>query len=186
MSLTDWFRRREREDPELVARISAAFEAQIAEYERTMFEADFNEQDDDGRVVVLVPDDKAACGLGTLVSLHDSDGNGCAGLVDAAEGRLMYVECDWDSWWPGTPVSWDECPDRDDHRVPEGPNEDMSVCRWCRAFTYELRPDGETYGDHLEDCSLERRHKGRCVGGGQGHVSAPVIRGYWPNGVARG
>lgn len=66
------------------------------------------------------------------------------------------------------------------HRGPEGPNEDLSVCPTCGSPTYELRPDGETYGDHLPDCSLPRRHQSYCQPGGEGHPTAPKIRGYWP------
>lgn len=66
------------------------------------------------------------------------------------------------------------------HRFPEGPNEDVSVCPTCWSPTYELRPDGETYGDHLQDCSLPRRHQSYCQPGGAGHPRAATIRGYWP------
>lgn len=67
------------------------------------------------------------------------------------------------------------------HRGPEGPNEDLSMCRTCGSPTYALLPDGETYGDHLPDCSLPRRHESYCQPGGAGHQAAPKIRGYWPD-----
>ncbi len=66
------------------------------------------------------------------------------------------------------------------HRVPSGPNEDVAVCPDCWGMTWVLRPDGETYGDHLADCSLPRRHEGDCKPGGQGHPRAATIRGFWP------
>jgi hypothetical protein len=66
------------------------------------------------------------------------------------------------------------------HRWPEGPNEDMGSCPLCWSGTWELRPEGETYGHHLPDCSLPRRHERNCVGGGAGHPPAAKIRGYRP------
>lgn len=76
----------------------------------------------------------------------------------------------------------DECPDGP-HRLPAGPNEDIAQCRRCWSPTWELRPEGETYGWHLADCSLPLRHESYCQPGGVGHPPAAVIRGYWP-GVA--
>lgn len=67
------------------------------------------------------------------------------------------------------------------HRFPEGPNEDVAQCRHCSAPTHAMRPEHETIGLHLDDCSLPIRHEGRCVGGGEGHPVAPVVRGYWKN-----
>ena len=65
------------------------------------------------------------------------------------------------------------------HRPPEGPNEDIGQCR-CWRLTFEMRPEGETYGHHLPDCSLPLRHESYCRPGGDGHPPAPTIRGYWP------
>lgn len=69
-----------------------------------------------------------------------------------------------------------------EHRLPEGPNEDISTCPQpdCWRPTFTLRPIGETYGTHLPDCSLEERHLSYCQPGGQGHPPAQLIRGYWP------
>lgn len=66
-----------------------------------------------------------------------------------------------------------------DHRYPEGPNEDVGVCE-CGRVTWELRPEGQTFGYHLPDCSLPLRHVSYCRPGGDGHPPAPLIRGYWP------
>jgi hypothetical protein len=74
----------------------------------------------------------------------------------------------------------DTCPNGP-HRGPQGPNEDMGKCLDCWAPSYALRPEGETYGDHLSDCSLPRRHESYCEPGGAGHPAAPEIRGYWPH-----
>lgn len=71
------------------------------------------------------------------------------------------------------------CP-RGPHRIPQGPNEDIAQCPVCLAPDYVLRPPGETFGEHLPDCSLPERHEGRCVGGGNGHPRAPLVRGYFP------
>ena len=54
------------------------------------------------------------------------------------------------------------------------------TCPECWALSYELRPEGQTYGDHLPDCALPLRHESFCKPGGAGHPRAPKIRGYWP------
>lgn len=66
------------------------------------------------------------------------------------------------------------------HRGPQGPNEDFAVCMVCGSVSWLMRPDGETYGEHLDDCCLPRRHESYCKPGGSGHPSAPTIRGFWP------
>ena len=82
-----------------------------------------------------------------------------------------------------TTVFWnyqqDDCPDRNKHREPRGPCEDISQCGLCGAITFALRPEGETYGFHEPDCSLPLLHENFCVGGGSGHPPGKV-RGYWP------
>lgn len=70
------------------------------------------------------------------------------------------------------------------HRGPQGPNEDLAQCAGCGSVSYAMRPEGETYGLHAADCSLPNRHPGHCEGGGAGHLPAPTVRGYWPNGGA--
>lgn len=70
---------------------------------------------------------------------------------------------------------WD-CPDGP-HRGPEGPNEDLGQCAKCWSLSHVLRPEGETFGHHLSDCSLPIRHGGECIGGGTGHPAAPKVRG---------
>lgn len=67
------------------------------------------------------------------------------------------------------------------HRGPEGPNEDLDLCRHCMSPSHRLRPEGETYGHHLPDCSLPLRHPSYCRPGGAGHPPAALIRGYWPD-----
>lgn len=84
---------------------------------------------------------------------------------------------DW--WLPSYTYRREDCPNRP-HRAPEGPNEDMGNCPECGALSWELRPEGETYGDHRADCALPLRHPSYCVPGGNGHPRAPKIRGYWP------
>src|SRR4051812_20630762 len=68
-----------------------------------------------------------------------------------------------------------------DHLFPSGPNEDIGQCR-CGAPIGVLRPEGETYGWHIADCSLPLRHRGYCVGGGSGHEipTTEKIRGWFP------
>lgn len=80
--------------------------------------------------------------------------------------------------WPGYLFTRAEC--TLSHRGPEGPNEDFGSCTQCGAISWELRPEGQTYGHHLPDCALPNRHERYCVSGGNGHPSAALIRGYWP------
>lgn len=72
-----------------------------------------------------------------------------------------------------------ECP-RGPHRGPQGPNEDISQCGLCGSGSYSLRPEGETFGDHIDDCSLPLRHEGYCVPGGNGHPKSRHQRGFFP------
>lgn len=118
-----------------------------------------------------------------VVSLHLSDDAVATGLVYRevspqqvvafAQQLLALVGAQWKL------VPAGECP-AGTHRGPEGPNEDVSQCVGCGAVSHEMRPDGETYGRHLADCSLPRRHASFCEPGGAGHPLAPVIRGFWP------
>lgn len=80
----------------------------------------------------------------------------------------------------GMPL-WERVCPRWPHRGPEGPNEDLAQCGWCLGPDHSMRPANETYGLHLDDCSLPLDHEGSCVGGGQGHPPAEVIRGWWPD-----
>lgn len=63
------------------------------------------------------------------------------------------------------------------HRLPEGPNEDVGQCPDCWCPIGVMRPEGETFGDHLADCSLPIRHPGYCEPGGSGHPRAEHVRG---------
>lgn len=68
------------------------------------------------------------------------------------------------------------CPRRP-HRGPEGPNEDLSQCPLCWTISWQFRPVGETFGEHLPDCSLPYWHESFCEPGGNGHPPARKIRG---------
>lgn len=72
----------------------------------------------------------------------------------------------------------DTCPHAP-HRAPEGPNEDVGQCPWCWSLSWELRPEGQTFGHHLSDCSLPVRHESYCQPGGSGHPPAETVRGYF-------
>jgi hypothetical protein len=65
------------------------------------------------------------------------------------------------------------------HRAPEGPNEDLAQCPRCWSPTYAMRREGETYGEHLPDCSLPQRHESYCRPGGAGHPRSSTVRSYW-------
>lgn len=70
----------------------------------------------------------------------------------------------------------DECPNAP-HRGPQGPNEDLAQCGLCLMPSYSMRPAGETFGEHLPDCSLPIGHPSYCEPGGNGHPRAEVVRG---------
>lgn len=55
-------------------------------------------------------------------------------------------------------------------RGPAGPNEDIGQCSKCWHMGAVLRPDGESFGWHGDECSLPMRHYGYCERGGTGHV----------------
>ena len=67
--------------------------------------ADFNEFDEDGRLVVLrrrvlgpsLPETDEE------VELRDADGNSCRGRIEQVEGQVAYVRLDWDTWVPSPP-----------------------------------------------------------------------------------
>ncbi|MET4703119.1 hypothetical protein ABIB54_000573 [Frigoribacterium sp. UYMn621] len=65
-----------------------------------------------------------------------------------------------------------------EHRPPAGPNMDISVCR-CGMPIGVMRPKGQSFGWHADDCSLHVNHPGYCVGGGNGHTipEGETIRG---------
>lgn len=73
----------------------------------------------------------------------------------------------------------DECPYAP-HRGPQGPNEDLSQCMQCGMPSWSKRPPGETFGEHLEDCSLPVDHESYCEPGGDGHAPSEHVRGYFP------
>ena len=83
--------------------------------------------------------------------------------------------CDDPPWWIPS-VTRAECTRV--HRGPEGPNEDLGACPDCWSISYALRPEGETFGYHLPDCSLPERHESYCEPGGSGHPRAQKIRGW--------
>jgi hypothetical protein len=65
------------------------------------------------------------------------------------------------------------------HRGPQGPNEDISTCAHCGRMSYVKRPQGETYGFHIADCSLPVDHESYCEPGGAGHTPTENVRGVW-------
>lgn len=72
---------------------------------------------------------------------------------------------------------WGGC-NSPDHDREFGPCTDLGQCR-CGMPVAALRPDGETYGFHADDCASPERHYGPCEPGGTGHPVG-VVRGYWP------
>lgn len=119
----------------------------------------------------------AADPLGRLVKLADNTHN-------SRPDRLAVLDDDTREWltakYARARAVLEACPDGP-HRPPQGPNEDLSMCTTCWRPTYALRPEGETYGDHIADCSLPVRHEGYCQPGGGGHPRAANVRGYWPH-----
>ena len=68
------------------------------------------------------------------------------------------------------------CP-REPHRGPEGPNENIAQCRLCGMPEFSMRPAGETFGEHLADCSLSVDHPSWCQPDGSGHPPSKLVRG---------
>jgi hypothetical protein len=82
-------------------------------------------------------------------------------------------------WDPISPLDCTE-----DHPEIAGPNMDMGQCGQCWTPIGVMRPEGETYGWHADDCALPLRHPGYCEHGGSGHLvpAGEKIRGYFgPN-----
>lgn len=71
----------------------------------------------------------------------------------------------------------ESAPCRGTHRGPEGPNEDLAQCWHCGDISFSMRPWGETFGHHLDDCSLPIDHESYCQPGGPGHPVAKKVRG---------
>jgi hypothetical protein len=71
---------------------------------------DFNDIDESGRVVALLPDGMRPPASGLNVYLADHEGNRCFGKVATIANDLVYIEPDWETW--ATP--------RDRHKVPQG------------------------------------------------------------------
>lgn len=70
-----------------------------------------------------------------------------------------------------------DCPEP--HPSLDGPCMDLGQCASCLSPIGVMRPAGETFGFHAEDCSLPERHEGHCADGGIGH-RPDKVRGYWP------
>jgi hypothetical protein len=89
--------------------------------------------------------------------------------LDELESRIEALPL---PTWPPIPLA-----DCGPHRGPEGPSEDIAQCWTCWSMSYAMRPERETWGHHLPDCSLPIRHESYCKPGGTGHPDAAVIRG---------
>ena len=55
------------------------------------------------------------------------------------------------------------CLDIANHRGPQGPNEDVATCFRCNYISFKMRPEGETFGEHLPDCVLPINHQSYCM-----------------------
>lgn len=73
------------------------------------------------------------------------------------------------AFWPLVPM---ECPAV--HPKVEGPCVDIAQCQQCGTPMGVLRPPGETWGRHIDDCCLPERHYGYCLPGGKGHPVGKV------------
>ena len=102
-------------------------------------------------------------------------------LTPQARARAQAILDEWEAnplqGPQPEPVSPDDCTSPS-HDRKFGPCTDVGQCR-CGMPVAALRPNGETYGFHADDCASPERHYGPCSPGGDGH---PVgkIRGYWP------
>ncbi|MBV9142930.1 MAG: hypothetical protein JO115_18795 [Pseudonocardiales bacterium] len=68
---------------------------------------DFNELDDDGLLIALLPPESPAPDSGTKFHLLDADGNYCRGTISSVEGRLVSLVLDWSTWWPEDGAGWE-------------------------------------------------------------------------------
>jgi hypothetical protein len=65
-----------------------------------LLRVDFNELDDDGLLIALLPPESPAHDPGTELHLLDADGNYCRGTVSSIDGRLVSLVLDWSTWSP--------------------------------------------------------------------------------------
>jgi hypothetical protein len=65
-----------------------------------LLRVDFNELDDDGLLIALLPPESPDPDPGTEFHLLDADGNYCRGTISSIEGRLVSLVLDWSTWWP--------------------------------------------------------------------------------------
>jgi len=72
-----------------------------------LLQVDFNELDDDGYLIALLPPQSPTPDLGTRYHLLDTDGNYCRGTISSVEGRLVSLILDWSTWRPEDGSGWE-------------------------------------------------------------------------------
>lgn len=65
-----------------------------------LLRVDFNELNDDGLLITLLPSESPAPQPGTQFHLLDADGNYCRGRISAVEDRVVSLVLDWSTWSP--------------------------------------------------------------------------------------
>jgi hypothetical protein len=65
---------------------------------------EFNDLDEQGRLLVLVELAPEPPDEGERAYLFDDEGNSCWGTVSSIDGDLIRVDADWDTWQTDGPV----------------------------------------------------------------------------------
>jgi hypothetical protein len=63
---------------------------------------DFNDLDEQGRVLALCRLAPDTAEVGAWAYLLDDEGNSCSGTIASIEGALIHVDADWDTWSPAS------------------------------------------------------------------------------------
>jgi hypothetical protein len=59
---------------------------------------DFNDLDEQGRVLALLRLAPGSAEVGTRAYLIDDEGNSCSGTIARVEGALIHIDANWDTW----------------------------------------------------------------------------------------
>ncbi len=65
---------------------------------------DFNDLDEQGRVLALLRLAPDTAEVGARAYLLDDEGNSCSGTITSIEGALIHVDADWNTWSPASAV----------------------------------------------------------------------------------
>lgn len=66
------------------------------------------------------------------------------------------------AWLSDPGITAENCP-YGPHRGPQGPNEDLAQCFHCGTISHRMRPWGDTFCGHLDECGLPIWHASLCA-----------------------